>query len=113
MLSIKERDAEDEDHRLSLTHGRIRHGHQLQEYPTWPTTYYEPRTGIGLAVRHHPARSDDAHEFRVGIIGRGVGTMAAYANHLVDPDRSRRNYVLARDGGVPGYLAFTRSIRWS
>ncbi len=106
MLSITERDAEDEDHRLSLTHGRIRHGHQLQEYPTWPTTYYGPRTGIGLAVRHHPARSDDAHEFRVGIIGLGVGTMATYANHLVDPDRSRQNYVLAREGGVPDYLRF-------
>lgn len=106
MLSITERDAEDEDHRLSLTHGRIRHGHQLQEYPTWPTTYYGPRTGIGLAVRHHPARSDDAHEFRVGIIGLGVGTMATYANHFVDPDRSRQNYVLAREGGVPDYLRF-------
>ena len=44
LLSIEERDGEDEGHRLSLTHGRIRHGHQLHEYPTWPTTWFAPRT---------------------------------------------------------------------
>lgn len=106
MLAIKERDIGYIDHRLSLTHGRIRHGHQLQGRAGWPTTYYGPETGIGLAVRYHPARSDPTRQFRVGVVGLGVGTMAAYANTRVDPDRSDGSYVLTHRGGVPDYIRF-------
>jgi hypothetical protein len=50
-LSIKERDEGTWAHRLSLTHGRIRHGSQLQLYPSWPTEYFGPETGCGAG---HP-----------------------------------------------------------
>ena len=58
-----------------LMHGRIRHGF---EYLTvgqrdWPTTYYGPHSGIGLVLNHyHPPNR------RVGIVGLGTGTIAAY-----------------------------------
>jgi hypothetical protein len=116
-LVVKVRDVGNEDHRLTLTHGRIRHGHQLQEFPTWPTTYYGPETGVGLAIRHHPARPDSTRQFRVGVVGLGVGTLAAYANTTVDPDRDEEEYVLARRGGVPDYMRFYEInplvIRWA
>jgi hypothetical protein len=116
-LAIKERDLGNSDHRLSLTHGRIRHGHQIQEHPGWPTTYYGPETGVGLAIRYHPARSDSTRQFRVGVVGLGVGTLAAYANTRIDPDRSRESYVLAHEGGIPDYVRFYELnplvVRWA
>jgi hypothetical protein len=53
-----------------LRHGRTRHGFQYHEYPqrTWPTSYYGPHSGVGIA---RPNR-------RVGIIGLGAGTMAVW-----------------------------------
>ena len=103
ILAIKERDVGDSTHRLSLSHGRIRHGHQLQEHLGWPTTYYGPETGVGVAIRYHPARSDPTRQFRVGVVGLGVGTLAAYANTRIDPDRPEESYVLTREGGLPDY----------
>ena len=78
-LAIKERDIGDRGHRLSLTHGRISHGSQLQLFPSWPTTYFGPETGIGLAITHHPKRSDETAQFRIGVVGLGVGTIATRA----------------------------------
>jgi hypothetical protein len=106
MLALKERDVGYEEHWISLTHGRINHGFQLQRHPTWPTSYFGPETGIGLTLRHHPARRDPTRKFRVGIIGLGVGTLAAYANAVVDADLSEGSYVLAREGGEPDYTRF-------
>jgi hypothetical protein len=60
-----------------LVHGRIVHGAQnmgsLQERRE-PTTYYGRQSGIGLAFAH-VNRKPDRH---VGVIGLGVGTLAAY-----------------------------------
>ena len=84
----------------------IQHGSQLQVYPTWPTTYYGPETGVGLAVTHHPARSRTDEQFRIGVVGLGAGTMAAYANariSLVDDDEAM---VVPHLGGEPDYLRF-------
>ena len=105
-LVIRERFVGASTHQLSLTHGNIRHGLQLQRNPTWPTSYFGPETGVGLAVRHHPARSDSTRQFRVGVVGLGVGTMAAYSNAHVDPDHPDETYVRARVGGVPDYTRF-------
>jgi hypothetical protein len=105
-LAIKERDAGDWMHRLSLTHGRIRHGSQLQLYPSWPTEYYGPETGVGLALQHHPNRSDATRQFRVGVVGLGVGTIAAYANARVDAELEEESYVSIREAGEPDYLRF-------
>ena len=58
-----------------LMHGRIRHGFQYLTVGKrdWPTTYYGPHSGIGLVLQnYHPPNR------RVGIIGLGTGTIAAY-----------------------------------
>lgn len=66
-----------------LIHGRIVHGVQWldEEKRHQPTTYYGPTSGIGVAMEHHPRRiatDNQARTLRVGGIGLGAGTMAAY-----------------------------------
>jgi spermidine synthase len=60
-----------------LSHGVTTHGTQLMhpDYQTWPTTYYSPESGLGLAFT---AVADSPAPRRVGIIGLGVGTVASY-----------------------------------
>jgi hypothetical protein len=106
VLAIKERNVGDADHFLSLTHGRIRHGEQSQQNPTWPTSYYGPDTGVGLALRYHPARSDPTRQFRVGVVGLGVGTIAAYANAHIDPGLADASYSQVRERDIPDYIGF-------
>ena len=59
----------------SLLHGVIKHGTQIIEKPLsmTPTTYFGVGSGVHLAISRlrHPGE-------RVGIIGLGVGTLAAY-----------------------------------
>ena len=105
-LAIKERDVGNSMHRLSLTHGRVRHGSQLQLFPSWPTEYYGPETGLALAIQHHPERSDTTRQFRVGVVGLGVGTIAAYANTSVDAELAEESYVTIRETGEPDYIRF-------
>ena len=105
-LAIKELDVGGRLHRLTLTHGRIRHGSQLRLQPTWPTMYYGPQTGVGLAIEHHPKRSDTTRQFRVGVVGLGVGATAAYANARVDPEQGDGSYVTVHQTGEPDYMRF-------
>ena len=105
-LALKERDAGSELHRLSLTHGRIRHGSQLTRFPSWPTEYYGPTTGVALAIQEHPRRADVTRQFRVGVVGLGAGTTAAYANTRIDPDAEDASYVTVREVGEPDYFRF-------
>ncbi len=64
-----------------LFHGDILHGSQFSTYPrsTEPTTYYGRSSGVGLAIEHHPSRNVRDRQFRIGGVGMGVGTIAAYA----------------------------------
>jgi spermidine synthase len=59
-----------------LMHGTISHGLQLQaaEGRRQPTSYYGYESGVGRALRAMAARPN----LRVGIIGLGPGTLAAY-----------------------------------
>ena len=59
----------------TLFHGTITHGAQFLLPPmrSRPTTYYGPDSGIGIVLRECVASPK-----RVGIIGLGVGTIAAY-----------------------------------
>jgi spermidine synthase len=75
-----------------LTHGRIQHGYQhygpdipyekrrnlnpemLMRYQ--PVTYYADGSGIGLAVKRHPR----AGRLKIGVVGLGTGTMAAFGH---------------------------------
>jgi spermidine synthase len=79
--------------RRSLTHGRVTHGFQYLDAGRrrWPTSYFGPESGIGLAMRFHPRRRRRAagdEGLRVGVIGLGVGTIAAY----LQPQDSLRFY---------------------
>jgi spermidine synthase len=59
-----------------LTHGRISHGYQLldEDKKNTPNSYYAPHSGIGVAIQQHPR----AGKLRVGVVGLGTGTIAAY-----------------------------------
>ena len=61
---------------LVLRNGGIDHGLQFVQpgLSGQPTMYYTPRSGVGIALR--ALRSDAGR--RVGIVGLGVGTLAAY-----------------------------------
>ena len=60
----------------TLYHGVIEHGQQVfsPALKTEPTTYYGRKTGVGLAI--DLCCSD--HARRIGVIGLGTGTIAAY-----------------------------------
>ncbi len=59
-----------------LLHGSIRHGMQwfAEEYRREPTTYYARDSGVGLVLGY----CCEGRGRRIGVIGLGVGTMAAY-----------------------------------
>src|SRR5205807_3892610 len=64
------------DARVVLLHGRIVHGTQFTspEKRLIPTAYYAETTGAGRALKgHRPGQQK-----HVGIVGLGIGTLAAY-----------------------------------
>jgi SAM-dependent methyltransferase len=65
----------DEDAARKLVHGVINHGEQMlrDEYRHLPVTYFCPQSGIGRAMR-----ATEGHPRRIGILGLGCGTLAAY-----------------------------------
>lgn len=62
-----------------MVNGFILHGRQFlnEEDRLKPTTYYVEESGIGAALGFFRDRED----LRVGVVGLGVGTIAAYARH--------------------------------
>jgi hypothetical protein len=67
-----------------LNHGLTQHGIQYADpaMRSRPTTYYGTESGVGLALRRHPRRlaaQGSTMPFRIGVVGLGVGTLAAYA----------------------------------
>ena len=61
---------------LALVHGRIVHGFQYDDpaRKKLPTKYFVPESGVGVTLNRYPAQGP----MRVGVIGLGVGTLAAY-----------------------------------
>jgi spermidine synthase len=62
-----------------LLHGRVTHGTQIvmPGMEGFPTAYYAPNSGAALAIA---TQTRDANTpVRVGVIGLGIGTLAAYA----------------------------------
>jgi hypothetical protein len=88
--------------RLDLRHGRIVHGFQYEsaEKRREPTTYYGEESGIGVLLRHHPRRA--AGPMRIGVVGLGVGTIAAYGR----PGDTLRFYEIN-----PGVIALSTGPR--
>jgi len=76
-----------------LQHGRTKHGIQLgPPYDRIPFAYYGENSGIGILLRNHPKHHPGAG-FRVGVVGMGAGTLAAYGLpgdyfrfYEIDPD---------------------------
>jgi spermidine synthase len=68
------------DEYVKLLHGEITHGLQLSAPPRRVelTAYYGSSSGAGLAIRRHPKRLA-GRPMRVGVIGLGVGTLAAWS----------------------------------
>jgi len=78
VLRVKEYGTPGEpDHSRRLLHGVIMHGEQYlhPEYRRMATTYYQHGSGIGAALL---ARQERPGMMRVGVIGLGTGTLAAY-----------------------------------
>ncbi|HEU4621776.1 MAG TPA: fused MFS/spermidine synthase [Burkholderiaceae bacterium] len=76
-LRVKQTAPDDDPHAMRrLMHGVIMHGEQSLDAGRrdQPTTYYGPTSGAGLALQAAPERPR-----RIGVIGLGVGTVAAYA----------------------------------
>jgi spermidine synthase len=61
----------------SMIHGMTVHGIQYLDDRARPTTYYVEDSGVGLLLLNHPKREQG---MRVGGLGLGVGTVAAYAS---------------------------------
>ncbi|MEO5960751.1 MAG: fused MFS/spermidine synthase [Opitutaceae bacterium] len=76
-LKVFNYSADDPDRNYHLLlHGATTHGIQFvaEEKTMWPTTYYGPRSGIGLAFGELPAEPR-----RLGLVGLGTGSLATYA----------------------------------
>ena len=76
MLRVNEYDKGEEIETRRLVHGAITHGVQFID-PEWrrdPIAYYAPVSGVGMAIKHLRKPS-----LRVGVVGLGAGTLAAYA----------------------------------
>lgn len=60
-----------------MTHGVTVHGVQFisPQFRDQPATYYTQHSGVGLGLLHNPQRGLG---MRVGVLGLGVGTLAAY-----------------------------------
>lgn len=81
-------------HALILQHGQVTHGLQFVEpgKAAMPTSFYGELSGVGLALRHFP-RQTNRH---IGVVGLGVGTLAAYGQagdtirfYEINPDVER------------------------
>lgn len=94
-----------------LSHGITVHGLQFidPELRQTPTTYYVRDSGVGLAILNHPRYGRGQ---RVGMLGVGVGTLAAYGQtgdtyrlYEINPE------VVALAEGQGGYFSFVRDSK--
>ncbi len=77
VLTVLEHNEDDpERHYFTLQNGRITHGIQATDpkLSFTPVSYYTETSGVGLALRNFPRQSNR----RIGVVGLGTGTMAAY-----------------------------------
>lgn len=60
----------------SLVHGVTIHGRQAPGYPEVPLTYYHPTGPLGMLIKVMQGKQPS---LRAGLVGLGVGSIAAYA----------------------------------
>ena len=105
---VKNEDADDPvKHRHKLVHGGTVHGLQYMapDFRRTPLSYYTNSSGVGLALQYHPRRLAGL-PLRIGVVGLGTGTLAAYGQsgdtmrfYEINP----RVVAMARD---PKYFSF-------
>ncbi len=82
VLSVKPQNLDDPTRAAySLVHGRVIHGFQLRAEGDrrTPTAYYSSTSGVGIAILHSALEVSRTHRgLRIGIVGLGTGTIAAY-----------------------------------
>ncbi len=112
-----------------LKHGRIEHGAQALDpaQRRIATGYFAADSGVELAFRHHPRRVA-GQPLRIGVIGLGAGTLAAWGGagdtmrfFELDPDvaaHARRHFTYLGDSAAAvdvivgdGRLALERELR--
>jgi hypothetical protein len=108
VLRVDELNADNPDLRAyRLAHGAVTHGFQYiaSDKRDLPTAYYTEQSGIGLAFLNDPKRPGP---MRIGILGLGIGIMAAYTKpgdtlrfYEINPDVIR---LAEGEGGYFSYL---------
>ncbi len=65
---------------IDLMSGAVHHGAEFKDPQkrNIPTLYYRRSSGIGLLLENYPRGSSGQEPIRVGLIGLGAGTLAAY-----------------------------------
>lgn len=65
---------------ITMEHGNTTHGLQLRDKNKkfYPTSYYAPSSGAGRSVLYFNQLRKKGEDLRVGVVGLGAGTMAAY-----------------------------------
>jgi hypothetical protein len=113
VLTVRELNSQYPEWRaFSLHHGRTVHGYQFQseDKRMLPTAYYGITGGAGRAItalRKVRSSPGDSNSLRIGVVGLGVGTLAAYGRpgdyirfYEINPDVTR----IADDQGFFTYL---------
>lgn len=82
VLSVKPQNMDDPARAAyGLVHGRVLHGFQLRAEADrrTPAAYFGPTSGVGIAIRHATSSASMAKgNLRIGVVGLGIGTIAAY-----------------------------------
>jgi hypothetical protein len=82
-LAVFEREPEDPlKHHHLIKHGVITHGAQFshESLRRKPITYYSPISGVARVVDYYSRVLPD-EQMRIGVVGLGAGSMAAYADN--------------------------------
>ncbi len=114
VIRVIEMNAHDPELRAySLVHGITQQGFQFEaaDKHDLPTSYYTQESGAGLAILNHPRYGQ---QMRVGGLGLGVGTLAAYGQpgdvyrfYEINPAVIR---LAQGEGGYFSFLADSRAV---
>jgi hypothetical protein len=96
---------------VMLVSGSTVHGFEYKDpaHRHTPTSYYREESGVGRVLRGYPRGEDGRDQLRVGLIGMGAGTLAAYGRsgdvyrfYEIDPA------VIALSAGAKPYFHFVQ-----